>query len=164
MTNALKEFRTTLSRAWENLAEGWRELLSRGNDALTRFIPKKDDDVPVVKGAVTQFPSWGLLAGEVFETDSKIVVRIELPGVAKQDCDIAIEGNTLYVRGEKRYDREHIAESYFMMQRAYGSFERAISLPRNVDVEAAEASFADGVLTVVLPKSGPSSARRVAIR
>ncbi len=164
MTNALKEIRTTLSRAWENLAEGWRELVSRGNDALTRFILKKDEEMPAAKGIAPQFPSWSLLAGEVFETDSKIVVRIEVPGVSKQDCDIAIEGNTLYVRGEKRYDRQHIAESYFVMQRAYGSFERAISLPRNVDADAAEASFADGVLTIVLPKSGASAARRIVIR
>lgn len=164
MTSAWKEIGKSLSRAWETLAEGWRELLSRSGEALTRFVGKDDDNTTNVAGTPMRLPRWGLLTGEVMETDKSIVVRLEIPGVAKDDCEIEVEGNQLRIRGEKRSDLEHIAQNYYVMERAYGSFERVITLPRNVDSEAAEASWKHGVLTVVLPKLGVTSARRIVVK
>lgn len=156
-----KEIGETLGRAWENLAEGWRELLSRCGNALTPFSRSKesgtDEDLPVA------YPRWGLLAGEVIERDQEIVVRIELPGLDKEDCTVQVEGNTLVVSGEKRFDRDTVGAHYHIMERAYGRFERSIPLPRNVDVEGAQASFKNGVLTVRLPKTGSALSKRIAI-
>jgi HSP20 family protein len=67
---------------------------------------------------------------------------------------VTVEGNVLRVRGEKRRDREHVARDYYLMERAYGSFERAVELPPSVDGDRARATFRNGVLTVELPKTG----------
>lgn len=157
MLNSLKQtgqtFGREISRAWDTLSEGWRELLSRSSDALTHFGHAKDETQPENCVRAT-YPRWSLLAGEVEETASDIVVRIELPGMDKGDCHIKIEGNTLYLSGEKHIERATHNSTYHVMERAYGAFERAIPLPRQVNPDKAEARFKNGVLTVRLPKEG----------
>jgi HSP20 family protein len=149
-----------IGRAWESLSEGWRELLSRSSNALTHYTRGKGE---APGGELASFPRWGLLAGEVEETAKDIMVRVELPGLGKEDCRVNIEGNVLYMSGEKRIERESGDSTYHVMERAYGSFQRAIPLPRSVDAERAEASFRNGVLTVRIPKSAatPGTAVRI---
>jgi HSP20 family protein len=165
LTQAGKHIGRELNRAWENLSEGWRELISRGSESLTHFSHTKEAATPErgdvdtsvdtsVATSPANFPRWSLLAGEVEETAKDLVVRIELPGMNKDDCRISIEGNTLYVSGEKRYERETHDSTYHVMERAYGAFQRAIPLPGNVDIDQAEANYKKGVLTVRLPKTG----------
>ncbi len=149
-----------LGRTWENLSEGWRELLSRSSSALTHFVRGKDE-APIESGALDAFPRWSLLAGEVEETAGEIVVRVETPGMEKEDCRITIEGSTLYLSGEKHSQRETRDSTYHIMERAYGAFQRAIPLPNNVDTDKAEATYRNGVLTVRLPKTGSSTARTI---
>ena len=141
-----------LGRTWENLSEGWRELLNRSGDALTHFSRSGRNGVKPENGVLATLPRWGLLAGEVEETDSEIVVRVEVPGMEKEDCRITIEDNMLFVSGEKRLERETFDSTYHVMERAYGAFRRTIPLPRNVDVDRAQASYRNGVLSVRLPK------------
>ena len=155
-----------ISRAWENLSEGWRELLSRSSNALTHFGQHKDEikvhgkeDAANTGSELAGFPRWSLLAGEVEETAKEIVVRVELPGMDKADCSITIEGNLLRLSGEKRAVRETHNSTYHVMERAYGAFERTIPLPRNVAIDEARASFKNGVLTVHLPKQEASAPR-----
>ncbi len=152
-----------LNRAWENLSEGWRELLSRSSDALTHF--KRDNETDAnAGGALATFPRWSLLAGEVEETDKEVVVRIETPGMNREDCRITLEGNMLYVSGEKRFESETINSTYHIMERAYGAFQRAIPLPRNVDIDQAQATYQNGVLSVRLPKlAGSGTAKSIPV-
>lgn len=149
-----------LSRAWENLSAGWRELLNRSSDALTHFSRNKDD-VQAESGARATFPRRGLPAGEVEETDKEILVRVEMPGMDKKDCRITIERNVLYLSGEKRYERETHGSTYHVMERAYGSFQRTLPLPHNVDADNAEASYKNGVLSMRLPKAVGENSRTV---
>ena len=151
-----------LGRTWENLSEGWRELLSRSSNALTHFTHNKDQ-APPESSALTTFPRWSLLAGEVEETANEIMVRVETPGMEKEDCHITIEGNMLYLSGEKRYQRETKESTYHVMERAYGSFQRTIPLPHNVDTDHAEANYKNGVLTIRLPKSGSVTTRNIPV-
>jgi HSP20 family protein len=154
-----------LSRTWENISEGWRELVHHSSDALTHFTRDKDEEKeePGTSRASPPFRNWGLLAGEVEETDNEIVVRIEAPGMEKKDCQITIDGNILYIRGEKRFERAMRDSTYHVMERAYGAFERAIPLPRDVDKDKAEATYTNGVLTIRLPKSGRGQGRVVPV-
>ena len=158
MLDSLKQAGKTIgreiNRAWENLSEGWRELLSRSSDSLTHFSRNKDEEQHEHGGALATFPRWSLLAGEVEETEKELIVRVEVPGMDKDDCRITIEGNMLYLSGEKRFERETHESTYHVMERAYGLFQRAIPLPGNVDIDQAEASYKNGVLTVRLPKVG----------
>lgn len=152
-----------LARTWENLADGWRELLARSGNALTRFNRGEQADAGAT-GLEAEVPHWGLLAGDVSDDGRQIVVRLELPGVDREDCEIVVDGAMLYIRGEKRHDVEHIGNSYYARQCAYGSFQRAIALPHGVDASQAEASFRKGVLTVKLPKSPATQPRRIAVK
>ncbi len=162
LRQAGKNIGREISRTWENLSEGWRELLSRSNNALTHFARNKDEE-QTDNRALAAFPRWSLLAGEVEETEKEIVVRVEVPGMEKEDCRITIEGNMLYLSGEKRYERETHDSTYHVMERAYGAFQRSIPLPRNVDIDKADASYKNGVLTVRLPKAGGENAKSIPV-
>jgi len=150
-----------LGRTWENLSEGWRELLSRGGNSLTQFSSSKDEALARSGSTLATFPRWGLLAGEVEEMDKEIIVRVEVPGMEKEDFSITVEGNALYLSGEKRYERESRDSTYHVMERAYGSFQRTIPLPHNVDADSAQASYKNGVLSIRLPKVVSESSRTI---
>ena len=138
-----------IGRAWDAVADGWRELFNRSSNALTHFTRARDDTAPA---GMPSLPNWSLLAGEVEESAREIVVRLELPGMDKNDCQVRIDGHTLILRGNKRFERISEDSAFHVMERAYGVFERHIELPRNVRAELAEASFHSGVLCVRLPK------------
>src|SRR5688572_27622242 len=99
--DAFKEFSRNLNQVWGNLAEGGRELMARGSAALARFTPRRED-------MQMGFPVWGLIATEVTEKDDALVVKIELPGIVKEDCTVRIDDRKLLIRGEKRVDRDDI--------------------------------------------------------
>ena len=162
LKQAGKNIGRELGRIGENLSEGWRELLSRSSDALTYFSRNKNGEY-TDSGALATFPRWGLLAGEVEETDKEIVVRVEVPGMEKEDCRITIENNLLCLSGEKRFARETSDSTYYVMERAYGAFQRTIPLPRNVDAEKAEASYKNGVLSIRLPKVAGENGKTIPV-
>lgn len=138
-------------RAWEGLTEGWRELLSRNSGALTHFI--NGAKVRDAQGSALDFPRWGLLAAETWETAGSVIVRVEVPGMKKEDLDVCVHSSTLRIRGEKRSGNDHHGSLYHLMERAYGRFERTIPLPQNVNSALIETSYKDGILTVILPKT-----------
>lgn len=132
-TNPPKNLRARLEekfvQAWESLTEGWRELLSRSSGALTRF----DTPTKSRKGPQEDFPRWALLAAETWETAQSVIIRVELPGMKKEDLDISIHGNQLVIRAVKRSGGDHKGRVYHLMERAYGRFERTIHLPQDID-------------------------------
>ncbi|MES1983205.1 MAG: Hsp20/alpha crystallin family protein [Pseudomonadota bacterium] len=162
LKEAGKNLTREIGRTWDSMSEGWRELLSHGNQALTYFSGSKDEK-KADGNSPAIFPSWSLLAGEVEETEKEIVVRMEVPGIDKENCNITIEGNTLYLKGEKRYERVTQDSTFHVTERAYGSFQRAIPLPSNVDPDQAEANYKNGVLTIRLPKVGGAQSRTIKV-
>jgi len=161
----LKDLRSqleqTIGRAWEALTEGWRELLSRSGGALTHFDPRtKTGEEPRPS---QNFPQWSLLAAETWETTQSVIIRLEVPGMRKEDLDIRIHGNLLVVRGVKRSETEHEDRRYNLMERAYGSFERTIPLTHEIDRERVEVSYQDGVITVILQKTEPTPPRQLTV-
>ena len=149
-------------RAFENLTDGWRELLSRSSGALTHF----DDSAKSkeVAEASQDFPRWGLLAAETWETAQSVIIRMEMPGMRKEDIDISLHGNLLCIRGEKRSEGEHQSRLYRLTERAYGRFERSIPVPHSIDEQRVEVSYQDGVITVILPKTETIPPRQLTIR
>ena len=154
--------RQELGRAWENISDGWHELLRRGGGSLTHFSHQKSEGEEP-SSELSTLPRWSLLAGEVEETTDDVIVRVELPGIAREDCQITIDGNMLYLSGEKHFERDRDDSAYHVMERAYGVFQRAISLPRNVNPDKALASYKNGVLTVRLPKQSNNPSRNIPI-
>ena len=141
-------------RAWDSLAEGWRQLAGRSGAALTHF-KSGAGEVP------EDSPTWGLLPGEAWETAQFVIVRVELPGMNKNDIDVSVRADRVRMRGDKRSEGEHVDRKYHVMERAFGSFERTIALPARVIEESAEVTYKDGVVTVILRKAEPVPPRPV---
>lgn len=164
MSNIVSEWKHGLEHAWESLSEGWRELRDRAAGALTRFkpgtadTPAAPDDEPPIAG------SWGFIAADLFDDDDRIVVRLEAPGMRKDDFSIDLRGELLVVQGEKRFERESREGRYRLMQCAYGSFRRTVPLPVPVQADKAKASYRDGVLRIELPKREASRTRRIPVQ
>jgi HSP20 family protein len=165
LKDAGKNISRGLSRTWDQITERWRDLVHHSSNALTHFVRRKDEENKE-QGSGTGLPafrSWSLLAGDMEETDKEIVVRIEAPGMDKKDWQITVDGPMLYLKGEKRFERSSSHSTYHVMERAYGVFERAIPLPREVDADNAQADYTNGVLTVRLPKQGGEQGRLISI-
>jgi HSP20 family protein len=97
---------------------------------------------------------------DVGETDGEILVTAELPGVDEKDVEVVLEDDMLRVRAEKRSEAEDKDKTWHVVERSYGSFERAIRVPAGIDPDSVKASFANGVLTVSLPKPAEAVAAR----
>ena len=102
-------------------------------------------------------------AVDIYETADMIVMKAELPGVAREDIQIQIDGNTLTLRGERRFAKDVQEESYLRIERAYGSFHRAFTLPAGVQQDRVRALFKDGVLELSLPKAEEAKPKKIAI-
>ena len=100
---------------------------------------------------------------EVYETDSELVVKAELPGVKKEDIDVSIKDNALHIKAEKKEEREEKAETIHRVERVYGKFERVIALPVDVKIDGVRAEYKDGVLEIRLPKAEGSKEKKIEI-
>lgn len=168
MSTNLQQFRDNLTDAWGKLvqgwSQGWNELSRRAAGAMTRFRPKQDGDGDRGRQEhALRSSGWGVLAAEVLDEEDRIRVRLEAPGMKKEDFNLAFLDNCLLVRGEKHVEDERSEGRYRITERAYGAFERSIPLPAAVDSDRAEARYERGVLRVDLPKSAPERRRRVAV-
>ena len=105
---------------------------------------------------------WGP-AVDIYETDDRIVLRADLPGIAQSDIEVRIDDNMLVLRGERRQPDDVKADAYHRAERPHGSFVRSFSLPQNVDQGAIRASHNNGVLELVLPKRQDSKAKSIRV-
>jgi len=126
-------------------------------DALDRWF--EELKLPEFEGERFIVPAF-----DVSETDDHIIVKADLPGVDVKDLDISIVGNVLTVRGEKKQEKEEKNESYHRIERSYGSFSRSISLPAEVNPDAVEAVYKDGVLKLTIPKAEKSKPKKIEIK
>lgn len=101
---------------------------------------------------------------DVAETESDIVVKAEVPGLDKDDISLSLQGDILTIRGEKKDERKEEKGSYRLLERRYGSFQRTVTLPTGVDPEKIEAKFRNGVLTIKMPKTEETRARKIEIK
>ena len=169
MTKLAKQLKQGADQAWESLSEGWRELSARASSALTRFGPTpagfsapSRSDAP--RDSLPRLTGWAFMAADVFDDADKVIVRIEAPGIGREDFNIELEGEVLTVWGEKRIDREATQGRWHSAQCAYGLFRRDVALPVSVKADKTKASYRDGVLRIELPKSDEARARRVAVQ
>jgi HSP20 family protein len=100
---------------------------------------------------------------DILERGNEIVLKIDLPEVSQSEIDIKVEENTLIVQGERKFNKATSQENYLQIERPYGTFRRAFSIPRAIDAGGIRASYKDGVLQVVLPRKEEVSPRRVVV-
>ena len=101
---------------------------------------------------------------DIAEKDTEYVVKVELPGVAKDDVKISTVDNVLTIRGEKKEEKESKGSNYHRVERAYGSFQRSFTLPTTVKSDRIEASFKDGMLTITLPKAEEAKPKMIEVK
>jgi len=89
---------------------------------------------------------------DAYETDDKVVLEIEVPGVKKEELKITVEDGVLKVCGEKKTERDEKGRNYRIVERSFGRFERAFVIPDYVDEKNIVAKYNDGVLTLEMPK------------
>ena len=100
---------------------------------------------------------------EIYDTGDAIMVRVELPGVAKEDLHVELHENTLTLRGERKPDASIKEGQYYRQERAYGPFQRTFLLPAQVDSQKVQATSKDGLLELRLPKHEAVRPKRIEV-
>jgi HSP20 family protein len=102
-------------------------------------------------------------AFEVKETRDAYVFKADVPGVEDKDIDISRTGNRLTVSGKREAEHEEKTDTFYALERSYGSFSRAFTLPDGIDGEHVRAELNKGVLTIVVPKVAEAQARKIPV-
>jgi HSP20 family protein len=145
--------------------------------AITRWDPFRDLSIlqermnrvfedAAVRGWKNDEPSattsWSP-AVDIYETDSEIMVQAELPGVDRKDIALQLENNVLTLKGDRRFEKETNQDNYHRIERSYGGFSRAFTIPTIVDEEKIRADYRDGILKIALPKKEQVKAKQIKI-
>ena len=138
---------------WEPMREMMtlREAMDRlFDDAFTRPI--------------NNINNWGAPAIDLYQTDNDVVVKAALPGLKTEDVQISITGDVLTLKGEFKQNNEVKETTYHIKEQRYGSFERSVMLPTDVQSEKAKAEFENGILTVTLPKAEQVKPKTITVK
>ena len=135
---------------------GLTSLRKEMDHLFDRFFDLKWDELPAVT-------DWAP-ALDLSETKDAIVIKAEVPGLEQKEIEIALQGDLLTIKGEKKQEKEEKGEHYHRMERSYGAFARSIRLPVPVDAEKVNATFKNGLLTVKLPKTPSAKGTTIPIK
>lgn len=103
-------------------------------------------------------------AVDIYENGNELVVKADIPEIDQKDLDIRVENNLLTIHGERKFEKSISEESYLRVERAYGSFSRSFTLPNTVNTEAISAQYANGVLTLHLPKREEAKPKQIQVK
>ncbi|MCS3698001.1 Hsp20/alpha crystallin family protein [Salinibacter ruber] len=132
-----------------------RDLQREVDSIFDRFFGRGgDDDTSTVWAPRT----------DLSETDDAFRIRLDVPGMTKDDIAINLQNNTLTVSGECSSERQKDGEEYVRVERAFGTFHRTFTLPDAVDPDRVEATYDEGVLTINVPKTEKSTRRQIEIQ
>jgi len=148
---------------------------------LTRFVPFRSglNDVAVLQNRLNSIfhefaqpgeASEALAAGnfvpavDVYEDADKLVLKLEVPGIRREDLDIRVEGRVLTVKGERKFESEEKEENFHRIERRYGSFVRSFTLPSTVNTEKVEATSADGVVSISFAKKAEAQPKQIQVQ
>lgn len=101
---------------------------------------------------------------DIYETDKHtLVLKAELPDVAREDIELKVENNMLTISGQKRMEKDVKEQQYHRIERVYGNFSRTFTLPPTVDATKIGAEYKNGVLTVTLPVREEAKPRQIQV-
>jgi HSP20 family protein len=98
------------------------------------------------------------------ETEGEFEITVDLPGLRAEDFNLEFNDGQLWITGERRQEKEEQGKTYHRVERSYGQFRRGISLGPDVDPEKIDATYRDGVLTVIVPKSAAALPRKIEVK
>ena len=139
-----------------------RNLSSLQNEidrVFDRFFPSRDEGQEASSQQAVWRPRMDLI-----ETDNDYRLHLDMPGMSKDDIKISYQDNELVISGERTSERAEENEEFVRVERSFGQFRRAFTLPRTVDTENIEAAYDNGVLTVTVPKTESVKPRQIDIK
>ena len=102
-------------------------------------------------------------AVDIYEDSEKVILKLEVPGIEEKDLDVRVENNTLTVKGERKFDKEEKEENFHRIERRYGSFYRAFTLPSTISSENVHAEYKAGVLKLELKKKAEAQPKQIKV-
>lgn len=96
---------------------------------------------------------------DVFQTDTDVVVKAEIPGIRKEDLNVYVDENSIRLSGQSKRDNEYKDENIYRTERYYGKFSRTIPLPVEIKSDQAVAEYKDGILSITVPKVEPTKTK-----
>jgi HSP20 family protein len=105
-----------------------------------------------------------LPAVDIAEDDKEYTIKVELPGVNKEDVRVSVEGGVLSITGERKAEKEEKNKKYHRIERSYGSFARSFTLPEGAAGDKVSAEFKDGVLRAHLPKDEAAKRKSIEVK
>ncbi len=139
----------------------FRDLLSL-QDRMNRIFEESFPKTRVFEGSLTT-GVWSP-AVDIYETEKAIVLKVELPGLSKDDINIEIKDDNLILRGERKFEKDIREENYHRIERSYGKFSRSFSLPGTIDRNKVDATFKDGILEIKIPKAEETKPKQIEIK
>jgi HSP20 family protein len=100
---------------------------------------------------------------DIFEKNGSLVVKADIPGVAKENIDISITKDALTIKGEIRKEEELREEDYYSLERQSGTFIRTIPITHAVETDKARANYENGVLEIILPKKEKAKPKTITV-
>ena len=139
----------------------FRDLLSL-QDRMDRLFEDNITRSNVFEEALTT-GIWSPVV-DIYETEEKVIIKVELPGMTKSDVVIEINENNLVLRGERKFQKDIREENYHCIERSYGTFSRTFALPDTVDRDNVVANFVEGILEITIPKVKGAKPRQIEIK
>jgi HSP20 family protein len=145
-TDVFAAMRDEMDRMFERFEQGWPRRPSLFARDLVRA-----DIVPEL---------------DVRDDGKQVTIEVDLPGVTEKDVSVTLANGVLTIKGERKSEREEKKDSYYLAERSYGSFERALRIPETIDDRSLEAKFDKGVLRIVAQKrpEAVKAERRIEIK
>ncbi|MGA2889269.1 MAG: Hsp20/alpha crystallin family protein [Terracidiphilus sp.] len=140
-----------------NRWDPFREVVALQNRVNSLFREMNDGDDPVAAASFVP-------AVDIYEDAQKVMLKLEVPGIDQKDLDVRVENHTLTVKGERKFEAEEKEQNFHRIERRYGSFYRAFTLPSTVDTESVAASYNAGVLKLELKKKPEAQPKQIEIK
>jgi HSP20 family protein len=139
-----------------NRWDPFREVVALQNRVNSLFRELNDGDSPLATASFVP-------AVDIYEDNKKVVLKLEVPGIDEKDLDVRVENNTLTVKGERKFEKEEKEENFHRIERRYGSFYRAFTLPTTVDNEHVNANYHNGILKLELSKKPEAQPKQIKV-
>ena len=123
----------------------------RGLDTLQEQLNRLFNANLPVRGDNSAMTAWAP-AVDIYETENELVLKADLPEIDPKNVGIQVENGTLTLKGERKFEEQKNGKGFHRIERSYGSFVRAFSLPETVETDKVKADYKNGVLTITLPK------------
>jgi HSP20 family protein len=144
--------KTEITRSPEKSVSGPRDVFTAMRDELDRMFGRFEHGWPHWPALFRHSGQSTTPELDVRENTDAILIEAELPGVDEKDVSVTLSNGILTIKGEKKHEMEEKGENYYLAERSFGSFERAIRLPDTIDDAKVEAKFDKGVLRVTAAK------------